>query len=157
MLMHCNNDVAIFIVGNSTFHERTKHIQISCHYIQDKVIFIIISTPHVTSSHQLKDIFIKSLGGISYNVMYTKKGMFDLYALAWGEVFNTGIGLSAHLWPFIFNSYIRTYVLSFPHEILGFLILIDNSLIVTTSPEFFGWYLLPPLSSMWQEDVDASS
>ena len=39
---------------------------------------------------------------------------------------DSGIGLSAHLSSPLIFSYIRTYVLSFPYTILGFLHLIVN-------------------------------
>ena len=77
MPMYCDNQAVIFIEDNSTFHEHTKHIDIDCHYIRDKVMLGVISTPHVASSHQLADIFTKSLVGISYDVTCTKLGMFD--------------------------------------------------------------------------------
>ena len=60
MPMHCGNQVTIFIVGNSPFHERTRHIEIDCHYIRDKVMSGVISTPHVASSYQLAEVFTKS-------------------------------------------------------------------------------------------------
>ncbi|CAA6662621.1 unnamed protein product [Spirodela intermedia] len=80
MLMYCDNQTTIFIAGNPTFHECMKHIEVNCHYIQDKVMFRLISTPHVSSSHKLVDIFMKSLTIISYDDTCTKLDIFDLYA-----------------------------------------------------------------------------
>ena len=74
----------------------------------------------MTSSPQLADIFKKSLAEISYDATCIKLGMFDLYAPAWGGVFDSDIGLSAHLGYLLFTLYIRTYVLSFGHAILVF-------------------------------------
>ena len=123
MPMQCDNQVSILIIGNSNFHEHTKHIEIHYHYIRDDVIFVVIYTPYVTSSHQLVDVFMKSLTGISYDTTYTKQGMFDLYAPAWWGLSDNGIRLSAHLETLIFTA----YVLSFIYTILGFLALTINS------------------------------
>ena len=113
MPMHCDNQATIFIAGNSTFHERMKHMKSDCHYIRDKVMSGVISTPHVASSHQLANVFTKILAWISYDATCTKLGMFDLYAPDWGRVFDSDMGLPAHLGNLLFTLYIRTYVLSF--------------------------------------------
>ena len=80
MPMHCDNQSAIFIAGNLTFHERTKHIEINCHFIREKVLMRVISTPHVSLSNQLADIFTKSIIGVSYDCLGSKLGMFDFYS-----------------------------------------------------------------------------
>ena len=74
MPMHSDNQVVIFIAGNLAFHERTKHIEIDCHFIRDKVLMGVISTPHVSSSDQLADIFTKSIIGVSYDCLGSKHG-----------------------------------------------------------------------------------
>ena len=82
MPIHCDNQEAIFIAGNLAFHERTKRIEIDCHFIHDKVLMGVISTPHVSSSDQLADIFTKSVIGVSYDCLESKLCMFDLYSPA---------------------------------------------------------------------------
>ena len=80
--MHCNNQVAIFIVNNSTFHERTKHIKVDCHYVQDMVMKEVISTPYSQSSEQLVDIFTKGLSVGVFESLCIKLDMIDMYVLA---------------------------------------------------------------------------
>ena len=80
MPMHCDNQAAIFIAGNLAFHERTKHIEIDCHFIREKVLMGVIYTPHVSSSDQLTDILTKNVIDVSYDCLGSKLGMFDLYS-----------------------------------------------------------------------------
>ena len=80
MLMYCDNQAAIFLANNPTFHECTKHLNIDCHAIRHEVLDGFITTPYVSSSHQLADILIKGLSTASYNSISYKLGLFDLYA-----------------------------------------------------------------------------
>ena len=50
MPMYSDNQAAIFIANNPTFHLRTMHIEISCHVIRHRILEGLICTSYVASS-----------------------------------------------------------------------------------------------------------
>jgi len=65
-LLYCDNDSTRYIAANPVFHECTKHTEIVCHIVGEKLKKGLIHLLPISTTEQLADIYTKALGPQSF-------------------------------------------------------------------------------------------
>jgi len=74
-LLRCDNNGALILSGDPSFHARVKHIDVKFHYIRERVAANEIEVKYVNTKDNLADAFTKALPAKSFEAMRELMGV----------------------------------------------------------------------------------
>ncbi|XP_028097668.1 uncharacterized protein LOC114297432 [Camellia sinensis] len=71
-LLLCDNLSAIALASNHVFHTGSKHIEVDCHFIRDKIASKKLLLHYIPSAEQITDVFTKPLSVARFQYLQSK-------------------------------------------------------------------------------------
>ncbi|GAA0144005.1 hypothetical protein LIER_04559 [Lithospermum erythrorhizon] len=78
--VYSDSQYALHLAYNLVFHERSKHIEMNCHFVTDAIQDGAIVASHVCTTSQVADFFTKPLGKQRFEFLLCRLGICNLHA-----------------------------------------------------------------------------